>query len=541
MSFSLRAPTLLQVGMLSLPILAGGGAPAQAAPVTAVPVLAADRGAEWDLSRGRWALRDGVLEQAAPDGLTVALLREPAVSDFVLTLDFRILPLGAGVRAAAIAFRATGTMTYYWAHLDAKNSQAILVHSTPEEPWHEIARRPCPIGVDVWHSARLECRGKSIRIALDGKEILGAVDATLAAGRIGVGTSEGQVHYRNLRLEGEAQAGALPLRDETPPPPLYKVVSRGEGAGPYQAFPDACRLRNGDILCVFYAGYGHVSIPNAEWPKGGRICMVRSRDEGRTWSAPAVLFDDQHDNRDPHITQMRDGSLLCSFFSLYMDGTTRKGTGAQIVCSKDGGATWSSAARTIAPDHYCSAPVRELQDGTCILGTYDEGAGGAWGGVVRSTDHGETWGPNIPIGKDSGVYLDAETDLIQRQDGSLYAALRSSKVHMHYATSSDLGLTWSPVQDIGFGGHAPHFTRLSTGDILLTHRLPQTALHVSRDDGKSWQGPYILDRVGGAYPATVELKDGTVLAIYYTEGAGSHVRALRFRLAKDGIEPLPLE
>ena len=80
---------------------------------------------------------------------------------------------------------------------------------------------------------------------------------------------------------------------------------------------------------------------------------------------------------------------------------------------------------------------------------------------------------------------------------------------------------------------------MSTGEVLLTHRVPQTALHVSRDDCRTWQGPYVLDRVGGAYPATVELRDGTVLAIYYTEGAGSHVRAQRFRLTPDGIELLP--
>lgn len=542
MSSRLHAPVLLQIGILSLPILAASGARAQPTPTAVVPVLALGHEAEWDLRRGRWAMSAGVLEQTDRDGLSVALLHTPALADLVLTVDVRILPVGAGVRAAAIAFRATGTMTYYWAHLDSKNSQVILVRSTPDECWHEIARRPCPISADAWHSVRLEARGKSLRISLDGQEVLSAEDTALAAGRIGLGTSEGQVQYRGLRLEGEAQAGVGPLRDETPPPPLYRVVSRGEAAGPYQAFPDACRLANGDLLCVFYAGYGHISVPSPEWPQGGRICSVRSGDEGRTWSAPVILFDDTDDNRDPHITQMRDGTLLCSFFSLYMDGTTLKGRGAQLVRSTDGGASWSGVARAIAPDHYCSAPVRELQDGTCILGTYDEGVGGeAWGGVIRSTDHGETWSDAIPIGKDSGVYLDAETDVIQRRDGSLYAALRSSKVNLHYATSSDLGVTWSAVQDAGFPGHAPHFTRLSTGEVLLTHRLPQTALHVSRDDCKTWQGPYILDRVGGAYPATVELKDGTVLAIYYTEGAGSHVRALRFRLTPAGIEPLPWE
>jgi hypothetical protein len=70
--------------------------------------------------------------------------------------------------------------------------------------------------------------------------------------------------------------------------------------------------------------------------------------------------------------------------------------------------------------------------------------------------------------------------------------------------------------------------------------VPQTELHVSRDDAKTWQGPYEIDHVFGAYPATVELKDKTVLVVYYTEGKDSHVRARRFMLKPDGIEFLPL-
>ena len=97
-------------------------------------------------------------------------------------------------------------------------------------------------------------------------------------------------------------------------PPKYTVISRGDAAGPYQAFPDVCRLPNGDLACVFYAGYGHVSLPNAEWPRGGRICVVESSDEGRTWSDPRVLFDGPQDDRDPHIAALRDGTLACSFF-----------------------------------------------------------------------------------------------------------------------------------------------------------------------------------------------------------------------------------
>ena len=322
---------------------------------------------------------------------------------------------------------------------------------------------------------------------------------------------------------------STPLKEESP---LFQVISRGKASGSYQAFPDACRLKNGDILCVFYAGYGHVSKPNDLWPKGGRICMVRSHDEGRTWSRPKILFDDEMDNRDPHIAQMSDGTLICSFFS--------SGIGAQIVRSLDGGRTWESQAQVVAAGYWCSAPVREMPDGSYVLGIYYERGNKAWGGVVRSTDRGKTWSEPVDIGKGSGVYLDAETDVILLKDGTLYAALRSSRGNMHYATSRDLGLTWSPVQDIGFKGHAPHFTRLSSGEILLTHRLPGTALHVSRDECKTWSGPYLIDSVPGAYPSTVELKDGTVLAVYYEEGERSAIRALRFRLKADGIEPLPL-
>ena len=127
------------------------------------------------------------------------------------------------------------------------------------------------------------------------------------------------------------------------------------------------------------------------------------------------------------------------------------------------------------------------------------------------------------------------------KDGTLYATLRGDRVNMHCATSPDGGLTWSPVKDIGFPAHCPHFTRLHTGEILLTHRLPLTALHISRDEGKTWQGPYRIDATPGAYPSTVELKDGTVLVVYYEEGAGSAVRARRFKVEPEGIEFLGLE
>ncbi|MEA2736673.1 MAG: hypothetical protein QOE14_3124, partial [Humisphaera sp.] len=361
----------------------------------------------------------------------------------------------------------------------------------------------------------------------------------------------------SVRLDAQLDTWKKSLPATTQPVP----ISRGEFSGTYQAFPDATRLKNGDIAAVFYAGYGHVSLAADDFPKGGRLCMVRSSDEGKTWSKPEIIYDDDDDNRDPHIAQLDDGTIAVTFFSWrYKPGVARaksgdnftwkafrenaENTGVQIIMSHDGGKTWDAKARSLFPDWVCSAPVRQFSDGTCVLGLYGQSKTDgkiSVGGSARSTDRGKTWETPVAIKNPPGISLAAETDIIQLKDGRLFAALRDSKKNMHYAISSDVGKNWSTAADIGFPGHCPHLTRLSTGEILMATRIPQTELRISRDETKTWQGPFEIDHVIGAYPATVELKDKSVLIVYYTEGKDSHIRARRFKLTDSGIEFLPLE
>ena len=75
-------------------------------------------------------------------------------------------------------------------------------------------------------------------------------------------------------------------------------------------------------------------------------------------------------------------------------------------------------------------------------------------------------------------------------------------------------------------------------DDILEQQDAATSMHVSRDEAKTWLGPYRIDTVGGAYPATVELKDGSLLVVYYEEGSGSAVSVRRFRFGQDGLDSL---
>ncbi len=324
----------------------------------------------------------------------------------------------------------------------------------------------------------------------------------------------------------------------------HQIICRDAGAGGYQAFPDICKLTNGDLLSVFYAGYSHVSKPCKSLPKGGRICGSISLDNGKSWSAPFIVVDTDGDDNSPHVSQLSDGRIICTFNTWV--GRTKQETRTgdvkiSLVESKDFGNTWSEPHQiNLNSDlvYYVAAPVRELTDGSLILGLYHENPEKkvAFGASIKSYDGGKTWTDLVHIGEGAGIYLDAETNIIQLSDGNLLAVLRAHEADMHYSFSKDLGKTWSKVKSIGFPGHSPCLLLTSKGILLLAHRIPYTALHYSFDEGRTWDGPIIIDTVIGAYPGLVELDDGKVLAVYYEEGKNSKICGKLIELDEKGIK-----
>ncbi|MEP6757206.1 MAG: sialidase family protein [Chthonomonadales bacterium] len=306
--------------------------------------------------------------------------------------------------------------------------------------------------------------------------------------------------------------------------PSRRIVTDA-GAGGYQAFPDVCRAKNGDLLCVFYAGYGHISQPTAALPKGGRVCMIRSKDEGKTWGDPMTIVDTPADDRDPSICSLPNGDLLCNFF-IY-------GKNAEcdtcVARSRDGGATWSEP-EIVAPRFATSSPIRRLRSGRLLLPIYTVDGGGkrSFPAVCLSDNGGKSWSSAHPIAQSSGMTLD-ETDFFERMDGTILAVMRQV---MCGAESKDGGVTWGAPFELGFPGHCPYMLMTRNGVLLMAHRVPETSLHYSVDEGRTWQGPILIDHFIGAYPSMVNLKDGQVLVVFYEEGKGSAIRAVTLRIFK---------
>jgi hypothetical protein len=144
-----------------------------------------------------------------------------------------------------------------------------------------------------------------------------------------------------------------------------------------------------------------------------------------------------------------------------------------------------------------------------------------------------------------GVTLDAETDVIETAPNRVLAVMRGSHAPMHCATSDDGGTTWSKPYPVDFVAHSPYLHRATDGTLVLGHRSAtlatalNTVVRLSRDNGKTWGDATLIDKKVGAYPSMVNLKDGSVLIVYYEEGDGSNIRAKRFRITAEGIDILP--
>ncbi len=77
----------------------------------------------------------------------------------------------------------------------------------------------------------------------------------------------------------------------------------------YSGWPTLERRSSGELLVVSSSGREAHVCPF------GRVEMMRSKDEGRTWSYPQVVMDGPIDDRDAGVLETAKGTLLVTTFT----------------------------------------------------------------------------------------------------------------------------------------------------------------------------------------------------------------------------------
>ena len=311
----------------------------------------------------------------------------------------------------------------------------------------------------------------------------------------------------------------------------------------YHAWPTMIRRQSGEIVAVYSGGREGHHCPF------GRLEMIRSQDDGKTWSWPQVILDTPIDDRDAGLCETSTGSLLVTTFTSIgferylansagwdperverwtavtrsLSSEQRKAlVGKWMLRSTDGGATWSSPYRVPA-----SAPQGAvcLRDGTLILiGKCADGTIG----IYRSPDDGITWShiSTLPVRNGDQTTFYYEPHLVDAMDGKLIAHIRNQNTANDRETlqseSVDGGLTWNEPHPIGVWGLPSHLTRLRDRRLLMTYgyrRMPRgNHARLSADNGATWSDPIVISDDGKGdigYPSTVELPSGEFLTLWY--------------------------
>ncbi|MDA1049395.1 MAG: sialidase family protein [Planctomycetota bacterium] len=330
----------------------------------------------------------------------------------------------------------------------------------------------------------------------------------------------------------------------------------------YHGWPTLARRANGELLVVCSGGRETHVCPF------GRVELMRSKDEGRTWSWPEVVIDGPIDDRDAGIVETAKGTLLVTTFTSLayepilqkaeqagnwdaaklsrwqaahhrIDAAQRQAAlGVWMKRSTDGGVNWSGTYDCLVDSPH--GPV-QLADGRLLYAGKDLWREPHRVGVCESKDDGQTWSwlAEIPPrdGDDHEQYH--ELHAVETADGRIIVHVRNHNAKNSGETlqseSSDGGETWSAPHAIGVWGLPSHLLRLRDDRLVMSYGHRRAPLgnqaRLSDDHGRTWSEPLLLSADGTSgdlgYPSTVQLTDGSLLTVWYESLRASPFAQLR--------------
>jgi hypothetical protein len=322
----------------------------------------------------------------------------------------------------------------------------------------------------------------------------------------------------------EKDFSLLPVKPDFNPGLQYASESRL-----WQGIPSIERSQSGRLWATFFSG--GVKEPEIE----NYVLLIRSDDDGITWSKPLLVVDPPGRVRalDSCLWFDPQGTLWFFWTQCYDKFDGRYGVWAITTANSDDDRPEWSEPRRICNGVMNNKPT-VLSSGEWLLPI------SMWSHIPSEfNDLPDEKFSLVYCSEDNGAsfYLRGKADvpgrthdehiLVERLDGSLWMLVRTvAKLGgIGESVSLDRGRTWSPGTPSTLTGPGSRFfvRRLQSGRLLLVNhygfvgRSHMTAM-LSDDDGNTWFGFLVLDeRKDGSYPAAVQAEDGTIYVIYDRE------------------------
>ncbi|MFP3897235.1 MAG: sialidase family protein, partial [Anaerolineales bacterium] len=236
--------------------------------------------------------------------------------------------------------------------------------------------------------------------------------------------------------------------------------------GRYIGWSTIGRMPDGELLATFSGDRDAHVCPL------GKTFLVRSEDDGQTWSDPELINDTPLDDRDAGICVCDDGTVVISWFTSHYEEETYMQWAPEGEESR-----WRKKIRSVS-----AGDIRQWAGERVVDGRY---ALGYW--VRRSTDAGHTWqaplrvpcsAPHGAIALSDGRLLFVGIDGVQgrgEREGNILAV-----------ASRDQGRTWSVIGRVNAypaydgedpTGHAylcePHVVEVTPGRLLAMARYEE--------------------------------------------------------------------